>query len=79
MSDETSSDETAPVTPELAEPAPVEVQLAYAGASTLVASGETAELALAGNIRRPPVRFEATLKDPLRFREAMSALYAVVG
>ena len=27
----------------------------------------------------PPVRFEAKIKDPLRFREAMSALYAVVG
>ncbi|WP_406694961.1 SWIM zinc finger family protein [Singulisphaera sp. Ch08] len=81
MSDETPSEEKAPSTPspEPAEPEHVEVNLAYAGASTLVASGATAELTLAGNIRRPPVRFEATLKDPLRFREAMSALYAVVG
>ncbi len=70
---------SSPPLPEPVEPEPVEVQLAYAGASTLVASGQTAELALAANLRRPPVRFEATLKDPLRFREAMSAMYAIVG
>src|SRR5262249_21659521 len=29
--------------------------------------------------RRPPVHLEGAIKEPLRFREAMSALYAVVG
>ncbi len=52
--------------------------MAYAGISTLVATEGTARLALAGNLRRDPVRFEATIKEPLRFREAMAALYAVV-
>ena len=52
--------------------------MAYAGLSTLVATEGTARLELAGNLRRDPVRFEATIKEPLRFREAMAALYAVV-
>ena len=65
---------------ELAEApaAATEVHLAYAGVSSLVAGERTARLALAGNLRRDLVRFEATIRDPLRFREAMSALYAVV-
>ena len=56
-----------------------EFHLSYAGASALVNAGGSARLALAGNLRRDPIRLEATISDPLRFREAMSALYAVVG
>ena len=63
------------------EPAPpeaTEIHLSYAGVSSLVTTEGTARLALAGNLRRDPVRFEASIKDPLRFREAMAAIYAVV-
>ncbi len=59
-------------------PETTEVRLAYAGVSSLVTTEDTARLALAANLRRDPVRFEGTIKDPLRFREAMAALYAVV-
>jgi hypothetical protein len=67
-----------PRQPAAPEPATTEVRMAYAGLSTLVTSEGTARLALAGNLHRDPVRFEATIKEPLRFREAMAALYAVV-
>lgn len=53
--------------------------LAYAGASRVVTSGNNAQLEFFGNLDRPRVRFEATIKNPLRFREALSALYSVVG
>ena len=55
------------------------VQLAYAGPSRLIAGEGAAELVLYGNLRRDPVHLDAAIRDPLRFREAMSALYAVVG
>lgn len=55
------------------------VQLAYAGPSTVETAAQTAQINLVGNLRRPAVRLAATLRDPLRFREAMSALYAIVG
>ena len=60
-------------------PGHTDVELSYDGPSTLVAEGDHATLALVGNSHRPAVRFEATLRDPLRFREAMAAMYAVVG
>ena len=63
---------------EPARPEATEIHLSYAGVSSLVTTGGTARLALAGNLRRDPVRFEATIKDPLRFREAMAAIHAVV-
>ncbi|MBN9521226.1 SWIM zinc finger family protein [bacterium] len=53
--------------------------LAYAGASRVATAGNAADVELFGNLDRPPVRFAAHVKDPLRFREALSALYAVVG
>jgi hypothetical protein len=59
-------------------PETTEVTLAYSGMSSLVTTEDQARLALAANLRREPVRFEGTIKDPLRFREAMSALYAIV-
>src|SRR4051812_3419324 len=64
--------------PEPTGPEATEVTLAYAGLSSLVTTEDKARLALAGNLNRDPVRFEGVVKDPLRFREAMSALYAVV-
>jgi predicted DNA-binding WGR domain protein len=55
------------------------VHVAYAGASRVVTGEGTSQVALFGNQERDPVEFEAHIKDPLRFREALSALYAVVG
>ncbi|MFO0822137.1 MAG: hypothetical protein U0792_03290 [Gemmataceae bacterium] len=53
--------------------------LAYGGASRVLTSGNAAQVELFGNLNRPPVRFEGKLKNPLRFREAVSALYTIVG
>jgi hypothetical protein len=76
MSDETPATTEQPA----AEAAPVTtVAVAYADASRLVTSGDTAQLALFGNIRREPVRLDGVLKEPLLFREAMATLYALVG
>src|SRR5262245_58756734 len=55
------------------------MHLAYAGASRVLTAGKTAQVELFGNLERLPVKFEAKIKNPLRFREALSALYAVVG
>ncbi|RUL87064.1 SWIM zinc finger family protein [Tautonia sociabilis] len=60
-------------------PGHTDVDLAYAGPSTLVSEGDSATLSLVANRHRPAVRFEAALRDPLPFREAMAALHAVVG
>lgn len=76
MSDDEPREPAEP--PEPSGPEATEVTLAYAGLSSLVTTEDKARLALAGNLRREPVRFEAVIKDPLRFREAMAALYAVV-
>jgi hypothetical protein len=73
------SDET-PTTAEAPEAAPATtVPVAYEDASRLVTSGGTAQLALFSNVYRDPVRLDGVIKDPLRFREAMATLYAVVG
>ncbi|OWK47382.1 hypothetical protein [Fimbriiglobus ruber] len=61
------------------QPAATAAHLAYAGASRVETAGAAARVELYGNVDRPPVRFAARVKDPLRFREALSALYAVVG
>jgi predicted DNA-binding WGR domain protein len=53
--------------------------LAYAGSSRVATAGNTATLELYGNLDRPPVRFAGRIRDPIRVREALSALYAVVG
>src|SRR3954469_18830742 len=62
-----------------AAPQATPVDLAYAGVSRAVVAPAEAEIDLVGNLRRDPVRFDATVKDPVRFREALSALYAIVG
>ena len=54
-------------------------KLAYAGASRVRTTGNAAQVELFGNLDRSAVQFDAQIKDPLRFREAMSALYAVIG
>ena len=64
---------------EEAPPQSTDVSLAYADVSRAVAAGDEAQVALVSDLNREPVRFDATVRDPLRFREAMSALYAVVG
>jgi hypothetical protein len=53
--------------------------LAYAGASRVATAGNTAVVELYGNLDRPAVRFGGKVKNPLRFREAVSALYSVIG
>ena len=53
--------------------------LSYGGSSRLATSGGVSTLELYGNLDRPAVRFAAHIKKPLRFREALSALYGVVG
>ncbi len=67
-----------PLEPE-AQSSATPAHLAYAGASHVETAGNTSRVELFGNLDRPPVRFAARVKDPLRFREALSALYAIVG
>lgn len=55
------------------------VPMAYEDASRLVTTGATAQLALFSNVYRDPVRLDGAIKDPLRIREALAALYAIVG
>ena len=54
------------------------IKLAYLGHSSLSTIGSGQLLNLAPNLSREPVAFDAALKQPLRFREAMSALHDVV-
>lgn len=54
------------------------VTLTYGGASQLVSGDADARLALFSNTRRAPVHADATVKDPLTLREALSCLYEVV-
>ena len=54
------------------------VTLAYLGHSDLRTSGTRQTLSLAPNLAREAVAFDGPLLQPLRFREAMSALHDVV-
>jgi predicted DNA-binding WGR domain protein len=67
--------DTEPITDAPATPA----HLTYGGSSRLATRGGESTLELYGNLDRPAVRFEGHVKKPLRFREALSALYGVVG
>jgi hypothetical protein len=66
------------------EPAPeatpaTNFPFAYNDSSRLVTVGNTAQLALFANLNRDPVRLDGIIKEPLAFREAMGAVYAIVG
>ncbi|MCO6046611.1 metal-binding protein [Aeoliella sp. ICT_H6.2] len=55
------------------------LDVAYQGHSGLVsAAGGARSLRLAANLQREAVAFDASLRTPLRFREAISALHDVV-
>jgi hypothetical protein len=56
----------------------MQVAFAYRGRSGVVQTNTGLAVALAPNLRRDRVSFVGTLKHPLRFREAMSALHDVV-
>lgn len=50
----------------------------YSGHSGIIERGGGRAIHLAPNLAREPVAFDAELRDPLRFREAISALHDVV-
>src|SRR5215210_2003220 len=50
----------------------------YRGRSTIAQGPGGMAVALAPNLRRDRVSFDGTLRQPLRFREAISALHDVV-
>lgn len=54
------------------------VELKYLGRSGLVGAGPSRALRFSPNLAREPVAFDAALTQPLRFREAISALHDVV-
>lgn len=54
------------------------VTFAYAGHSALAEDGGRQVLQLVPNLARDPVAFDAALRHPLRFREAISALHDTV-
>jgi hypothetical protein len=56
----------------------MDLTVAYLGQSTLRESNGSRQLQLLPNLTRDPVAFDAALQNPLRFREAISALHDVV-
>jgi predicted DNA-binding WGR domain protein len=54
------------------------VQLGYNGLSQITTGEGTASLALCSNTHRSPVRAVGTVHNPLRMREALSAIYEIV-
>jgi hypothetical protein len=56
----------------------VKVDLRYLGASAVREVAGGAAMAFAPNLARSPVAFDGELIDPVRFREAISALHEVV-
>ncbi len=56
----------------------MDVTFSYLGKSDLKTVGQSRVLSLAPNLSRQPVAFDAGLVNPLKFREAMSALHDVV-
>jgi hypothetical protein len=69
-------DEPASEAPE--QPAQTPFDLAYADVSRVTTTETAARVALAGDAHRAPVRLAAAVADPLRLRELLSSLYAVV-
>ena len=75
----TPSDSPAPAdSPALAD-THAEIPLAYAGASRMMTDDDQSQLSLFGNLKRDPVQLDGEIKDPLRWRSALAALYAIVG
>ncbi len=68
-----------PENPESPDQSATPAHLTYAGSSRVSTQGDAAKLELFGNTERPPVQFQGRIKDPIRFREALSALAGVVG
>lgn len=56
----------------------MKVDLRYRGRSSVYRTAGAATVSLAANLAREPVAFDATLRNPIPFREAMSALHEVV-
>lgn len=54
------------------------LKMAYYGRSQLLSASSGQILSFAPNLSRDPVAFDAALLNPLRFREAISALHDVV-
>ncbi len=61
------------------QPRHSDVDISYAGQSRMVSEGDGSRLALFGNLNRQPVFLDGIVRDPLRLREALGAMYAVVG
>lgn len=60
-------------------PSQTPIALTYGAASHVEAAEGSARVSLATDLKRPPVRWEGTLRAPLRFREALATLHAIVG
>ncbi len=71
--------DTVPTPAEEQAPPATTVRVGYEDASRMVTAGGAAQLALFANVYRDPVRLDGLIKDPLLIREALAALYAVVG
>src|ERR671935_2766974 len=56
----------------------MDLTVAYRGRSEIVRGPGGLAVSLAPNLRRDRVSFDGTLRQPLRFREAVSALHDVV-
>ena len=56
-----------------------EVSLRYAGESRYITDGNDGQLALFGNLQRDAVHLDGVIRNPIRLREALSAMYQVVG
>src|SRR5262249_53996432 len=56
----------------------MDLQVAYLGRSGIRRDGGGLAVSLAPNLRRDRVSYRGTLRQPLRFREAVSALHDVV-
>lgn len=67
-----------PETTEVVESARTGFVQRYAGGSGLFAEGDGARLALQADLDRDPVQARGRIQDPLQFRAALTALYAIV-
>ncbi|MBI4816732.1 MAG: SWIM zinc finger family protein [Deltaproteobacteria bacterium] len=56
----------------------MQVSLKYLGKSGVSGTGDERKISFAPNLARPKVFFDADVKHPLRYREAMSALHDIV-